>query len=70
MPTKKKAESKSAVKKAQSSQAEKQAESRKKAADGAAERKEALAADLPVARSGLSSVSQDDLNPAFKLDTE
>lgn len=64
------AEPKSAVKKAQSKQAEKQAATKEAAAEKAPSRKEQLAADFPVARSGLDGVSHDELNPAFKLDTK
>jgi len=62
-------EPKSAVKKAQSSQAEKQAETQKAAAKKAPSRKEELAADFPVRRSGLDSVPHDVLNPAYAIDT-
>lgn len=58
---------KSAVKRAQAKQVKSQAAVKKAVAKRAPTRKELLAADLPVARSGLSSVTHDELNPAFKL---
>lgn len=69
--TAKKAAPKSAVKTAQAKQAEHQAETKEVAAKKAPSRKEQLAADLPVARSGLyAEQTHDEANPAFKLDTK
>lgn len=63
-------EPKSAVKKAQSSQAAKQAETKEAAEKKAPSRKEQLAADRPVARSGLyAEQTHDEANPAFAIDT-
>lgn len=65
-----KPEPKSAVKKAQSATAEKQAASKEAAPEKNLTRKEQLAADFPVERSGLGGISQDVLNPAFAPDAK
>lgn len=61
--------SKNVVKQAQSKAAEDQAAVKASRAEKAPSRKEELAADHPVARSGLDGVTHDTLNPAFAVDT-